>query len=115
MKDSRKISYDRLIHMQNAIIKIEDFVNNTDRYEFLSNSLVSSAILHQFNILGEAVIYIEKDLLEKYYYPWYKIRAFRNFIAHEYFNIKLDAVWEIILNDLPELKNMVELVLKNEF
>jgi uncharacterized protein with HEPN domain len=31
------------------------------------------------------------------------------------FNIKLEAVWEIIVNDFQGLKYMIELILKNEF
>jgi len=29
--------------------------------------------------------------------------------------IKLDAVWEIIVNDLPDLKRVIESILKEEF
>jgi uncharacterized protein with HEPN domain len=36
-------------------------------------------------------------------------------IAHEYFNIKLIAVWAIIQNDLPELNKVVEQIIANEF
>jgi len=29
--------------------------------------------------------------------------------------IKLDAVWEIIINDLPDLEQVIETILKEEF
>jgi uncharacterized protein with HEPN domain len=36
-------------------------------------------------------------------------------IAHEYFNIKMGAVWEIIQKDLPNLKSMISIILETEF
>ncbi|WP_420841181.1 HepT-like ribonuclease domain-containing protein [Aquiflexum gelatinilyticum] len=36
-------------------------------------------------------------------------------ISHEYFNIKMTAVWEIIQRDLPKLKSMVTIILETEF
>ena len=35
---------------------------------------------------------------------WSKIYAFRNVIAHDYFGILPEEVWEIIKKDLPKLK-----------
>ena len=115
MKDHRKDSYERLIHIQKAINEIETFTLKVSKNDFLNDNFLSSAVLFQFSVIGEAVIYIETHLLDKYEYPWYKVRAFRNLISHEYFNIKLDAVWEIIVNDLPELKQVIETVLDSEF
>ena len=77
--------------------------------------MLHNAVMMQFIIIGEAIIHVENEKLEKYNYPWYKVRSFRNMIAHEYFNIKLPAVWKIIENDLPKLKEVVERILEKEF
>lgn len=37
-----------------------------------------------------------------------KVKSFRNMIAHEYFNIKLSAVWLIIKTDLPALNEVIK-------
>ena len=34
---------------------------------------------------------------------WRKIRRMRNRIAHDYFNIDVDLVWDTVQNDLPVL------------
>lgn len=114
MKDSRKESYERLIHIQKAIFEVESFTNNVSKNDFLNDQLRSSAVLFQFSVIGEAVIHVETSLLEKYEYPWYRVRAFRNLISHEYFQIKLEAVWDIVVTDLPKLKEEIEAILKNE-
>ena len=99
--------------MQKAVAEIETFTNNVECEEFLNNPILSSAVLFQFSVIGEAVVHIESSLLEKY--PWYRVRAFRNLISHEYFNIKLEAVWDIVVNDLPELKEILDTIVKLEY
>ncbi len=115
MKDRKDVSLDRLFHVQKAIVEIEIFTHSSSLNDFLNNSFLSSAVLYQFSVIGEAIIHVDPFLLEKYKYPWFKVRSFRNLISHEYFNIKLDAVWEIVQKDLPKLKEVIEIILKEEF
>ncbi len=115
MKDNSKESFERLIHIQKAISEIEIFTHNSNLVDFLNDSFLSSAVLFQFSVIGEAVIHVETSILDKYNYPWFKVRAFRNLISHEYFQIKLEAVWVIVENDLPKLKYVIETIINNEF
>lgn len=108
MKETGKRSMQRLLHIRKAIDDIVKFTDNVEKDIFISDNLLSSAVLYQFNVIGEAIIYVDESILGKYNYPWHKVRSFRNLISHEYFNIKLDAVWGIIKNDLPELQSVIE-------
>lgn len=83
--------------------------------QFCENDILNNAVLLQFIIIGESITNVEKEILDKYDYAWYKVRSFRNMIAHEYFNIKLTAVWEIIQKDLPQLKSVIKTILIEEF
>jgi len=107
MKNRKADNKDRLLQINKAISQIEIFVTDIRREEFYNNELISSAVLFQFSVIGEAIKHVSKDLLDEYHYPWYKVRAFRNLISHEYFRIELSAVWEVIDKDLPELKNII--------
>ena len=115
MRSYRRDSYERLAHIREAISMIESFIYEIHKDTFLKDQLIVSAVLFQFSVICEAVIHIEADLLGKYDYPWHRVRAFRNLISHTYFQIKLEAVWDIIDNDLPEFKQLIEAILKNEF
>jgi uncharacterized protein with HEPN domain len=115
MKDSHLESLMRLQHIAEAIAKIQKFVGGNTMGSFCGSDLIHDAVLFQFTVIGEAINFVENEKLEKYDYPWYKVRSFRNFIAHEYFNIKLSAVWLIIENDLPELQTVIAEILKNEY
>jgi len=115
MKDSHVESKKRLEHILKAIEDIETFVLNDSLESFCNNDVLNNAVLYNFTIMGEALVHVEVEKLSRYNYPWYKVRSFRNMISHEYFNIKLPAVWEIIKRDLPELKNIVRTILNKEF
>lgn len=39
---------------------------------------------------------------------WFKIKGFRNIIAHNYFGINAEEVWQIIHNSLGSLKTDIE-------
>ncbi len=108
-------SYKRLTHILEAINGIIEFSEGLDELSFIANHMANRAILYNFSIIGEAIIHVDESILEKYEYPWYKVRAFRNFITHVYFLVKLEKVWEIIQNEIPGLKALVEEILIKEF
>jgi len=115
MKDNLLKSHRRLEHILEAIECIERFSEKEDLDSFRKNEILNNAVLLQFIIIGEAINHIPAKILEKHDYPWYKVRSFRNLIAHEYFNIKLSAVWVVIKKDLPVLKAKITEILKKEF
>ena len=115
MKDSHVESQQRLKHIEQAIAGIEKFVTGETMESFCEKDMLHDAVMMRFIIIGEAIMHVENEKLDKYDYPWYKVKSFRNMIAHEYFNIKLPAVWQIIENDLKELKMIIKAILRNEF
>lgn len=115
MKDHHLESFERLKHIEQAISDVEKYTASENSKSFCENDILQDAVMLQFIIIGEAINFVEEEKLAKYNYPWYKVRSFRNMIAHEYFNIKMTAVWQIIKNDLPQLKKMIQTILKNEF
>jgi uncharacterized protein with HEPN domain len=115
MKDKGKDNLERLLHIKKAISEIERFTIGCSERKFEKNDILASAVLFQFSVIGEAIVQMDQELLEKYDYPWFKVLAFRNLIAHEYFNIRLAAVWKIIEKDLPQIKKTIEKIIETEF
>ena len=115
MRDTHRDSLKRLQHISKAIDDINKYVSNETADTFCENDLIHNAVLFQFSIIGEVINFVSSDLLEKYDYPWYKVRSFRNLISHEYFNIKMEAVWQITENGLPELQLVIQEIIRNEF
>ena len=65
-----------------------------------------------FIVLGENITKLSENFKNKYNeIEWGKIYAFRNVLAHDYFGILAEEVWQIIKNDLPKLKTDLQNIL----
>ena len=116
MRDSSLNDKTRLLHILDAISEIESYILNLDRPAFLENSLVRNATLMQIQILGEAASHLSDPLKNQFpEIEWKQIRSTRNLIAHEYFGIDFEIVWNIALYKLPELKQQIRQVLDTAF
>ena len=105
---------ERAENILDAIQLIRDFVNGLDEATFLTDIKIQSAVQFQFLIIGEAIRYIDDDILAKYNYPWHIPMSFRNFIIHVYHGVKMERIY-YATQDLGELEKQVKLILKNEF
>ena len=71
------------------------------------------AIMMNFIIVGEMVAKLSEEFKSKYIeIEWWKIKGFRNIVAHDYFGFDAEEVWQIIHNKLPGLKSFVQKSLK---
>lgn len=115
MKNQKITNRDRLSHILDSIITIEQFITEYSKSSFLEDRKTMDATLFQFAVIGEAIIHVDEDILDKYDFPWYKVRAFRNFILHEYHAIEDKVIWDTVKKDLPLLKKIIEMIIKSEF
>ena len=104
----------RLKHVLDAIEEIEKYLLEVDFPMFIENSMMRFACIKQMEIIGEASNHISNELKSKFTdVEWAQIVGMRNVFAHEYFGIDSSLVWEIIKNDIPELKEKIKLILQS--
>jgi uncharacterized protein with HEPN domain len=73
--------------------------------ELYKNDRDFDAVMMNFIVLGENVNKLSNTLKERTkQIDWNKVYGLRNIIAHHYFGINVDMVWQIIKNNLPQLK-----------
>ena len=102
----------RLLHILEAIEEIESYISNIELPEFESNSMMRFACIKQIEIVGEASHHLTDEIKNKQaHVQWKQINGLRNILIHEYFGVDTIIVWQIIKNDLPELKAAVESIL----
>ena len=92
-------------HILDAIAEIEGYVRGFNLESFSENNMVRDAVVRQLEIIGEAAKQIDQATKESYPdVPWTQVVGMRNRLIHEYFNIDLENVWNVVMKDLPELK-----------
>jgi uncharacterized protein with HEPN domain len=107
-----------LMAILDSCTKIQKFTKDFwDADAFYSDERSFDAVLMNFVIIGEAVSRLSPELkAEQDHIPWSKIKGFRNIVAHDYFGVDAEEVWQIIKNYLPELERELSLLLdKYEF
>ena len=87
------------------IDRIERYVVDVDRGTFLCDGKTSDSVIRNLEVLGEAAGRLPKRFrAQPAEVPWRRIVGLRNRIVHEYFDVDLELVWEIIRAELPVLK-----------
>ena len=93
-----------------AIDKILEYTsgyNSADEFNDAQRDF--DATMMNFVVIGEMVEKISDELKEKHSkIEWVKIKGFRNIVAHDYFGIDAEEVWQIIKNKIPELKSDIQ-------
>ena len=79
--------------------------------DFVHDDLHFDAVLRNLEIIGEAVKNISEETRQKYpQIKWRKIAGFRDIVAHEYFGVNEETVWDIVENEIPVLLEAVKTV-----
>ncbi|MBN1187476.1 MAG: DUF86 domain-containing protein [Bacteroidales bacterium] len=100
-----------ILNMLDSINKIEEYTSKFENADdFYNDRIVFDATMMNFVVIGEMVDKITEKLIEdsSKEINWIKVKGFRNIIAHNYFGIDAEEVWQIICNKLPELKSKIE-------
>ncbi len=105
MSDNRLTDY--LEHMQQAATDACTFVEGLGKANFLEDKRTQQAVIMSLIIIGEAATKAMDNYAEftqaQHEVPWRSMRGMRNRIAHGYFDINLNVVWETVQVALPEL------------
>ena len=111
MRDDRQ----RLAEIVEATKLLGIFQAGRSRDDLKKDLLLRSALLHQLFVIGEAATRISQQLKDKYpNIPWRAICGFRNFIAHEYFSLDSDIIWQTVIADVPALEMQVLEILSSD-
>ena len=96
------------LYIQDILQACEDILNFTqvmDSADELQNDRRTFlAVIHSIEIIGEAARQTPKGFREKHpEIPWRETIGLRNVIAHEYFGLDSDIIWDVIQTQIPLL------------
>lgn len=67
------------------------------------------AVVRCLEIIGEAARQMPKQFKEEHpEFPWRETMSLRNVIAHEYFGLDIDIIWDVVQTQIPVLLERVE-------
>ena len=99
-----------------ACQKIEAIVAATSEASFISDEIMSAAVLHHLTVIGEAISRLSVPLRERHpEVPWRHVIAVRHRIVHAYFDLDWQILWDATIDDIPELHRKVLNILATEF
>jgi hypothetical protein len=101
-----------LIDIANAIQRILRYTQGIDRTQLETNDEKLSAILYQITIIGEATKRLSSTLRQQHpEIPWREMAGMRDIIVHEYDQLDLDVIWDVVKNKLLTLQDLINSLL----
>lgn len=98
-----------LSHILSEIAFIEQNSVSMGKWGFMENPVICRATLRSLEIIGEAVKNIPDGYRDLYpSIPWKEFAGLRDVLIHKYFGVDYEMIWDIISNELPDLKNSIE-------
>jgi len=87
-----------------AAADAQEFVEGLDWPGFEASRLHQNAVIRSLEIIGEAAGKLSADFVEDHpSIPWRDIVNMRHRLIHAYSEVRLDVVWRVVEQDLPQL------------
>ncbi len=96
------------------IERVERFTGSISADEFRSDEKTYFATLQCIEIIGEAAKHIPAAVRSRYpAVPWAEMAGMHDKLIHAYFGTDPIRVWNVVTEDLPEIKPVIADALRN--
>jgi uncharacterized protein with HEPN domain len=100
--------------VQAACERVNKFTRGMSFDEFIQDDRTYHATLRNLEIIGEAIKNISGETKIKYpQVKWRKIAGFRDIVAHDYFGVSDEIVWDVIQNEIPLLTEQIQGIIED--
>jgi len=97
-----------------AAEKILAYSEQVDYAGFSRKAMVYDAVVRNLEVIGEASKKLPDQVLaEMPEIEWRKVIGLRDVIAHGYFGLNVDVLWDVVQNRIPALRTAVTRVLNS--
>lgn len=106
-----------LLDIEEASEKIIQFTHNISGADkFYDEAMIFDAVMMNIIVIGEAVSRMPDDFIEEFdFIDWPKIKGLRNIIAHCYFGIDAEEIWQIVQTEIPALKRDIKKIISERW
>jgi uncharacterized protein with HEPN domain len=110
------MSRDLRLYLTDILIAGEKVLRYTEGMNFenfVADDRTFDAVIRNLQIIGEAVKNIPDDVRElNPEIEWRKIAGLRDILAHAYFQIEDEIIWDVVQNKIPALLGVVSQLLE---
>ncbi|MCS5699666.1 DUF86 domain-containing protein [Cyanobium sp. FGCU-52] len=104
-----------LLDMQVSCTKILRNSKGLTRQNLFADAMVVDAVLRNLEVLGEAAKQIPPAVRVRHpQVPWRRIAGLRDVLAHAYFGLEEDTIWQIVSESIPALVQQLDQVVEAE-
>ncbi len=104
MKVSPEYDLERFRHMQAAAAKAIDLSRAITRDQLEHDEVLVLALTRLLEIVGEAGSKVTPERQQRFAdLPWPMLTGMRNHLAHGYFNVDVDIIWDTLTHNLPSM------------
>lgn len=104
-----------LADIQESCGKILRYTEGYSLEDLVRDDRTYDAVLRNLEIIGEATKNVSSETKAQYSdVKWRKIGDFRNIVAHEYFGVSDEIVWDVIENEIPPLLEQIKVMLNEK-
>ena len=83
--------------------------NGLTKVELMKNEILLDSMMFRLIQISENIKKLSNDLKEKHkIIPWSEIAGFRNRIVHDYGNVDVTIIYDVIKNDIDELLHLLK-------
>ena len=91
--------------IREAIVKVRAYTAGLTRESFAQDDMRIDAVIRNLEIIGEAAKMVPESIRTRFpLVESKKIAGLRDILAHHYFEVDLDIIWDILENKLPALE-----------
>lgn len=100
-----KIIIDKMLRY---LTKVVEYCQGYNYDQFVKDEKTTEACVFNLSQLGELCRTLDDDFMKTHSeIPWRAMYGLRNRIVHDYEGINLMLVWDVISEDLPELREQL--------
>jgi len=101
--------------IEDACRKIVDYSNELTFEDFAKQDMPYYSLLRLLEVIGEAVKNLPEEVRNRYpAVQWRQIARARDLMAHHYFGLEDETLWEMVQVHVPELLKQIRAIIDQE-
>jgi len=93
-----------LLDMLQSAKLVQQYITNCSKEEFVDDIKLQDAVIRRLLVIAEAARRVSETTRQNLLnISWREINGMRNRLVHEYDDVDLNIVWDIIQKEIPDL------------